>query len=149
MLMDWLGIGVLIIGVALLILVISLIKPLNKLAGVLDNLQQTTDSLPGTLTEITGQTTTILHTGNETIENVNNQVKEFQPLFKIVGDVGEASQQLTATALEKTMSLKQNTSAANELSHRKQYEGLFGLLSVIFYLSEKKKDIKKAIPESK
>ena len=147
--MDWLGIGVLIIGIALLILVIVLIRPLNKLAGLLGNLQQTTDNFPKILTEITGQTTTILHTGNETIENVNNQVKEFQPLFKIVGDVGEASQQLTATALEKTITLKQNTSAANELSHRKKYEGLFGLLSVIFYLSEKKKDIKDAIPESK
>ena len=147
--MDWLGIGVLIIGVALLILVIFLIKPLNKLAGVLDNLQQTTDSLPNILTEITGQTTTILHTGNETIGNVNNQVKGFQPLFEIVRDVGEASQQLTATALEKTMSLKQNTSAATEFLQRKRYEGLFGLLSVFFYLSQRKKDIKNALPESK
>ena len=147
--MDWLGIGVLIIGVALLILVFFLIKPLNKLTGILENLQQTTENLPSTLTEVTGQATTVLHTGNETIENVNKQVKEFQPLFQIVGDVGEASQQLTATALEKTISLKQNTSAANEFSHRKQYEGLFGLISVLFYLSEKKKDIKNVIPKSK
>lgn len=147
--MDWLGIGVLIIGIAFLMLVFFLIKPLNKISGVLDNLQKTTNNLPNTLTDITAQTTTILRTGNETIENVNNQVKEFQPLFKIVGDVGESSQQLTATALEKTMSLKQNTSAANELSHRKKYEGLFGLLSVIFYLSENKKVIKNTIPKSK
>lgn len=147
--MDWLGIGVLIIGIALLILVILLIRPLNKLAGVLDNLQKTTENMPETLTDITGQATTILNSGNKTIENVNNQVKEFQPLFKIVGDVGEASQQLTAKALDKTMSLKENTSAANEFSQRKQYEGLFGLASTLFYLSQKRKDIKNALPESK
>ena len=147
--MDWLGIGVLIIGIALLILVILLIKPLNKLAGVLDNLYKTTDNLPKSLTDITGQATTILQTGNETIENVNNQVNEFHPLFKIVGDVGEASQELTAKALDKTMALKENTSAATELSQRKQYEGLFGLASVLFYLSQKKKDIKDVLPESK
>ena len=147
--MDWLGIGVLVIGVALLILVFILIKPLNKLTGILENLQQTTEKLPNKLTEVTGQATTVLHTGNETIENVNNQVKEFQPLFQIVGDVGEASQQLTATALDKTMSLKQNTTAANDLSQRKQYEGIFGLLSVFFYLSQKRKDIKNALPKSK
>ena len=147
--MDWLGIGVLIIGIALLILVILLIRPLNKLAGALDNLQKTTDDFPKTLTDITGQATTILNSGNQTIENVNNQVKEFQPLFKIIGDVGEASQQLTAKALDKTMSLKENTSAANEFSQHKQYEGLFGLASVLFYLSQKINDIINALPKSK
>lgn len=145
--MDWLGIGVLIIGIALLILVIVLIRPLNKLAGVLDNLQKTTDTLPKTLTDITGQTTEILSTGNKTIENVNNQVKEFQPLFEIVGDVGAASQQLTAKALDKTISLKENTSAASDYTQRKQYQGLFGLASVLFYFSQRKKDIKNALPK--
>lgn len=145
--MDWLGIGLLIIGVSLLILVFFLIKPLNKLANVLDSLQQTTDKLPETLTDVSEQATAVLHSGNDAIENVNKQVNEFQPLFKIVRDVGEASQELTATALEKTVALKQNTSEANELVHRKQYEGLFGVLSMFYYLSQKKAEIKKALPK--
>lgn len=147
--MDWLGIGILIIGIAFLLLVFVLIKPLNKLSSLLGNLEKTTENLPNALTDITGQATTVLHTGNETIENVNNQVKEFRPLFQIVGDVGEASQQLTATALDKMMSLKQHTTAANEFAHHKQYEGLFGILSLFFYLSQKKKDIKNALSKSK
>lgn len=147
--MDWSGIGLLVIGIAFLVLVIFLIKPLNKLTNVLDSLQKTTDSLPNTMTDISKQATMVLHTGNDAIENVNTQVKDFQPLFQIVRDVGEASQQLTATALDKTMSLKQNTSAANEFAHRKQYEGLFGILSLFFYLSQKKKELKDALPKSK
>ncbi len=147
--MDWLGIGVLVIGVALLILVFILIKPLNKLAGVFESLQKTTDALPKTLTDITGQTTEIMKTSNQTIANVNNQVNEFQPLFEIVGDVGQASRNLTSVAVAKTMLLKEDTSAASEFTKEKQYQGLYGLASMLFYFSQKRKEMKNAIPKQK
>jgi len=140
--MDWLGIGVLLIGIALLVLVILLIKPLNKVTALLDGVQKTTDQLPNSFTDMTKQATTALQSGNEAIKTATNQVKELNPLFQIGRDVGEASQQLTEVALEKTMSLKQTTTEANEFAHRKQYEGLFGLLSFIFYFTQKKKEIK-------
>lgn len=147
--MDWLGIGVLVIGVALLILVIILIKPLSKLAGVFESLQKTTDALPKTLTDITGQTTEIMHTTNKTISNVNKQVNEFQPLFEIVGDVGQASRHLTSVAVAKTMTLKEDTTAASNFTQQKQYQGLYGLASMLFFFSQKRKEMKNSLPDQK
>jgi uncharacterized protein YoxC len=136
--MGLLEIGVLIIGIAFGVLVLFLIKPIKKLTDVLENLKNTTEKLPESLVTITDQTTSVLQEGNKTIENLNDQVKELRPIFEIVGDVGEASQELTHSTLQKTIALKQKTSDAVEFTNRKQYEGLFGLLSMIYYLSQNK-----------
>lgn len=146
--MDWLGIGVLLIGVALLILVIVLIKPLSRLSNVLASVQKTTDDLPEKLTDVTGQAKTVLQTGNETIANVNDQVHQVSPVFHVVHDIGEASRELTSAALDKTMAFKQQTSDAKDFSQRKKYEGLYGLLSLIYYFSQKKDALKKTLPTS-
>ena len=143
--MDWLGIGVLLIGIAFLVLVLFLIKPLRKLTDVMENLKKTTDNLPESFIKITEQTTNVLQEGNKTIEQVNDQVKELRPIFEIVGDVGEASQELTNNTLKKTIAFKQRTAEAVDFTHQKQYEGLFGLLAMIFYLSENKKILKKQL----
>ncbi|QUW22418.1 DUF948 domain-containing protein [Sporosarcina sp. Marseille-Q4063] len=136
--MGLLEIGVLIIGIAFAVLVLFLIKPIKKLTDVLENLKETTEKLPESFVTITDQTTSVLQEGNKTIENVNDQVKELRPIFEIVGDVGEASQELTNSTLQKTIAFKQRTSEAVEFTNRKQYEGLFGLMSMIYYLSQNK-----------
>ncbi|WP_210468846.1 DUF948 domain-containing protein [Sporosarcina sp. 6E9] len=147
--MGLLEIGVLIIGIAFAVLVLFLIKPIKKLTDVLDNLKKTTEKLPESFVTITDQTTSVLQEGNKTIENVNDQVKELRPIFEIVGDVGEASQELSHSTLQKTIALKQKTSNAVEFANRKKYEGLFGLLSMIYYLNQNKNILKEKISKTK
>jgi len=146
--MDWLGIGVLVIGIAFLILVVFLLKPLRKLSEVLESVQKTTDHLPETLTEITGQATMVLQTSNETIANVNSQVKEISPIFHIAGDVGVAARELTSSALDKTIAFKQKTSEGKEFSQSKKYQGLYGFLSLLYFFTQKKDEIKHTLPKS-
>ncbi|GKV68207.1 DUF948 domain containing protein [Sporosarcina sp. NCCP-2716] len=140
--MDWMGIGVLIIGIAFAVLVVILIKPLKNLGDVTENLKQTTAKLPHTVESVTGQAQLVLNTSNETIGNVNQQVNEITPLFQIVGDTGEAARSLTHSALEKSANLKTRTTEASGLSRRERYQGLYGLLSFLFYLQQNKKEIK-------
>lgn len=140
--MDWLGIGVLVIGVAFAVLVVILIKPLKKLGDVMENLKQTTDKLPAVMDDVTGQAQLVLNTSNETIGNVNQQVSEVTPLFKIVGDTGEAARSLTHSALQKSNSLKTKTTDAANLTRREKYQGLYGFLSFLFYLQQNKKEVK-------
>lgn len=147
--MDWVGIGVLIIGIAFAVLVIFLLKPLKKLSDVLESLQQTTDRLPEVLDDMTHQASDILQTSNTTLVNVNEQVNEISPLFHIVGDAGEASRKLTSAALDKANTLKQQTGSANEFVRREKYEGIYGLLSFLFFLSQRRKEIKETIPVPK
>ena len=147
--MGLLEIGVLIIGIAFAVLVLFLIKPIKKLTDVLEDLKKTTEKLPESFINVTEQTTALLQEGNKTIVQLNDQVKELRPIFEIVGDVGEASQELTNSTLKKTIALKQRTSEAADFSHQKQYEGLFGLLSMIYYLSENKKILKESITKNK
>ncbi|NYF25444.1 DUF948 domain-containing protein [Sporosarcina sp. JAI121] len=147
--MDWLGIGVLIIGIAFAVLVIFLLKPIKKLSDVLASLQQTTDLLPEVLDDVTHQASDILQTSNATLGNVNEQVNEISPLFHIVGDAGEASRKLTSAALDKTNTLKEQTGSAKEFVRREKYEGIYGLLSFVFFLSQRRKEIKETIPVTK
>jgi len=147
--MDWLGIGVLIIGIAFAILVIFLLKPIHKLASVLGSLQQTTDLLPKVLDDVTSQATTVLQAGNTTLANVNQQVTEISPVFHIIGDVGKEAEKFTSAALVKTTSLKQQTPGAKEFVTSKKYEGIFGLLSFCFFLSQKKHEISEKTPKMK
>ncbi|REB07408.1 DUF948 domain-containing protein [Sporosarcina sp. BI001-red] len=140
--MDWMGIGVLVIGIAFAVLVVILIKPLKNLGDVMENLKQTTEKLPNVMDDVTGQAQLILNTSNETIGNVNQQVNEITPLFKIVGDTGEAARSLTQSALSKTNTLKNNTGNAANLTRREKYQGLYGFLSFLFYLQQNKKEVK-------
>ena len=147
--MDWLGIGVLLLGIAFMVLVIMLIKPLKKISILLENVEKTTKQLPDSFVSITDQTISILKEGNDTIINVNNQVKELRPIFEIVNGIGVASQELTKDALEKTMALKQKTNQAASFTHQKQYEGLFGLLSLFYYISQKKNQLRSSLSNIK
>ena len=140
--MDWMGIGVLVIGIAFAVLVVILIKPLKNLGDVMENLKQTTEKLPNVMDDVTGQAQLVLNTSNETIGNVNQQVNEITPLFKIVGDTGEAARSLTQSALIKTNTLKENTADAANLTRREKYQGLYGFLSFLFYLQQNKKEVK-------
>ncbi|MBD7909476.1 DUF948 domain-containing protein [Sporosarcina gallistercoris] len=140
--MDWMGIGVLVIGIAFAVLVVILIKPLKNLGDVMENLKQTTEKLPNVVDDVTGQAQLVLNTSNETIGNVNQQVHEITPLFKIVGDTGEAARSLTQSALTKTNTLKENTANAANLTRRERYQGLYGFLSFLFYLQQNQKELK-------
>ena len=144
--MDWLGIGVLIIGIAFAVLVIFLLKPIKKLADVLKSLQQTTDRLPKVLDDVANQTSVILQTSNVTLGNVNEQVNEISPLFHVLGDAGEASRKLTSAALDKANTLKQQTGSAEEFVRREKYEGIYGLLSFLYFLFQRRKEIKETVP---
>lgn len=141
--MDWLGIGVLIIGIALLILVIVLIKPLMKLSTVLDSARQTTDRLPKLLDDGATQANDAFQQVNITLENVNRQMNTVHPLFQVIGDAGEASRQLSLQWLNKTATHKESSTETHALSNRKKYEGLYGVLSFIFYLSQKREELVK------
>lgn len=147
--MDWLGIGVLIIGITFAILVIFLLKPINKLASVLESLQKTTDHLPKVLDDVTSQASTVLQASNATLGNVNEQVSEISPLFHIVGEAGKAAEKLTSATLDKTTTLKQQTNGAKEFVTSKKYEGIFGLLSFLFFLSQKRQEISETMPKTK
>ena len=146
--MDWLGFGVLIIGIAFAALVIILIKPLGKLTNVLEGLEQTTRRLPSVLDDGANQANEAFGKVNDTLSNVNEQVKAVTPVFHIVKDAGEASQQLTSVALEKTMAMKQSTSEAKAFTTRKKYQGLYGILSFVFYISQQKQNLKNAFDKS-
>lgn len=146
--MDWLGIGVLIIGIAFAVLVIYLLKPIKKLASVLGSLQQTTDRLPKVLDDVTSQATTVLQASNTTLANVNQQVTDISPVFHIIGEVGKEAEKFTSAALDKTTSLKQQTTGAKEFVTSKKYEGIFGLLSFLFFLSQKRHEISEKMPKT-
>lgn len=146
--MDWLGFGVLIIGIAFAALVIILIKPLGKLTNAIEGLEETTKRLPSILGDSANQAHEAFGKVNDTLANVNEQVKSINPVFHIVKDAGEASRQLTSVALEKTIAMKKSTSEAQAFTERKKYQGLYGILSFIFYISQRKKDLKNAFDKS-
>ncbi|MCG3088877.1 DUF948 domain-containing protein [Sporosarcina cyprini] len=136
--MDWLGIGVLIIGVAFAVLVILLIKPINKLSATLNNVEKTTDQLPSLMKDVSQKTAELLDNGNSTLKQVNKSAKEIDPYFTIIGDVGEASHELTTTALHKANEWKTKTSVAKQFVQKEKYAGLLGVLSFFQFLKERK-----------
>ncbi|MEC5425979.1 DUF948 domain-containing protein [Virgibacillus sp. C22-A2] len=137
--MDWLGIGVLVIGLAFLVLVLLLIKPLNRLAGLFGSLQKTTDHLPQQVEEITTQAKAVLGSGNDALNQINNQVKELSPLFYIAGDIGRATNQMFASLAEAVIKMERTTAEANDLTHRKNLEGLYGVLTLGYYVFQRSK----------
>ncbi|AXI07657.1 DUF948 domain-containing protein [Oceanobacillus zhaokaii] len=132
--MTWLGIGVLVIGIALLVLVIVLIKPLLNLAGVLTSVQKTTDQLPNTVSDLTSQTKEVMGTSVETLNQVNTQIKELSPLFYTVGNLGRATNHLTSLVVNVADETKVKTESANQLTTNKNLEGLYGVLTLGYFL---------------
>jgi len=146
--MLWLGIGVTVIGVALLIISIILIKPLGKVSNLLDSLKVTTDKLPDTIDNVTSQATDVLHTTNSTINDVNGKVAELTPVFEILGDAGRASQKISLTAVEATDALKTNVIEGKHVNDKESLNGFYGLLSLGYYLYEKRKTIKETLKQT-
>ncbi|WP_249872596.1 DUF948 domain-containing protein [Oceanobacillus saliphilus] len=140
--MIWVGIGLIIIGIALMALVMFLIKPLNNLAGVFSSLQKTTDELPKTVENITSQTTKTLGTSVETLQQVNNQIKELSPLFHIIGDAGRATNQLTSSMVDAVDDMKLNTQRGKNITTGKNLEGFYGALTLGYLLFQKNKEMK-------
>ena len=136
--MLWLGIGVLVIGIALLLLAIILIKPLFKLAGVFSNLQKTTDTLPNQVNDITSQTTNAIGAGINTLNEINTQVKKLNPLFNIIGDVGQATNKLSSSIVSKVNAINNQTETAKSISTAKGLEGFYALIALTFLLFKRK-----------
>lgn len=141
--MIWLGIGIIIVGIAFLALVFLLIKPLNKLAGVLSSLQKTTDGLPQSMNEITTQVKETLGAGKDTLQQVNKQVKELSPIFYIVGDAGRATNQLSSSMVDAVMKMKDSTTEASDFTERNKLEGLYGALTLGYFIFQKGKQLSK------
>lgn len=137
--MDWIGIGVTVIGVAFLVLVIVLIKPLNKLAGVLGGLQKTTDNLPIQVDEMMSQAKDALQTGNDTLSQINTQIKELSPIFHTLGDAGRATNHLSTSIADKVMNVKTDTAEGRSFITKHDLEGLYGLGTLIYYIVQKRK----------
>lgn len=137
--MDWLGIGVLIIGIAFAVLVLFLIKPLNNLGNVLFSVQRTTDELPHNIDLLTNQAKDAVQTSTETLANVNKQVRELSPLFYIIGDVGRSTQKLSSTLVDTTTTMKNNTEDGKNFTRSHNLEGLYGALTLGYYLLQKRK----------
>ncbi len=146
--MDWMGIGLVIIAIAFSVLVLLLVKPLLKLSGLLVSMQKSTDRLPVLLDNVTKQTADILHLSNETLENVNKQVTAITPVFHMISDAGTESRQFTSATLEKVYAFKQRTAYANSFKDLRKYEGIYGLMTFIYILSQNKNKIKSALPNN-
>jgi len=147
--MDWLGIGVLVIGIALLIIAIVLIKPLNKVSDLIDSTKATTDKLPQTLDNITGQAEDVLQKANTTLSEVNGKVAQLTPMFEILGDAGRASREISSSAVEATLAMKNSTAEGREITDEKGLHGVYGGLALAYYLYEKRKAMKQIIQEAK
>jgi uncharacterized protein YoxC len=137
--MLWVGIGLIIIGIAFFGLVILLVKPLNKLAGVFSSLQETTDALPQNITEITSEVKDAIGSGKDTLHQVNEQLKELSPMFHIIGDAGRATNHLSSSMADAVMKLEGSTTEASEFTHRNKLEGLYGALTLGYFIFQRGK----------
>ncbi len=142
--MDFLGIGVFIIGIAFAIVSIFLIRALNNLAGVLGGVNKTVQQLPDQLDGLMKQTTNILHTGNDTLADVNEKIASLSPLFYIVGDIGESSRKLTSSMLDMSKSVKKSTHEGESKINEEGWRGIYGAIALTYYLSQKRKALKEA-----
>lgn len=136
--MIWVGIGLTIIGLALLALVGVLIKPLIKVSAVLDDVKKTTKELPQTVNDATAQVNEALHTGVDTLQQINIQLKELTPIFYLVGDVGRATQQLSSNMANAVEDFEEKETAS--FASRKNLEGLYGALTLGAMIFKKAKE---------
>ncbi|MFB5661319.1 DUF948 domain-containing protein [Alteribacillus sp. HJP-4] len=140
--MDLLGIGILIFGIAFAVLVIFLIKVLSNLTKVLADVDKTVEKLPEQLEEVMNQSELVIHNSNETILDLNEKLRALNPLFYIVGDAGEASRKLSSSLVDMTMSMKRNTEEGKEETQRRDLGGIYGVLALGYYLTQKRKTLK-------
>src|SRR5699024_6875510 len=114
--MVWLGIGVILIGIALLVIAIVLIKPLMNLASVLKNVEKITKTLTEDVQVITAPTKTVNDRNVNTLNEVNNQVKELSSIFYIIGDTGRAASQVRSNLLTAVGHMKEKIAESNDFA---------------------------------
>jgi len=136
--MVWVGIGLIIIGIAFLALVGILIKPLTKASAVLNDVKETTKDLPETVNGVTAQVNEALHTGVDTLQQINLQLKELTPIFYLVGDVGRATQQLSSNMVNVVEDFEEKEPPS--LASRKNLEGLYGAVTLGMMIFQKAKE---------
>ncbi|GLO64383.1 MULTISPECIES: DUF948 domain-containing protein [Oceanobacillus] len=137
--MIWIGIGLIIIGIAFLGIAGALFKPLMKLADLFQSVQKTTDQLPETVETITSQATDVLGTGIDTLQQVNQQIKELSPIFHLIGDAGRATNRLTSSVLKTADGLQEKTEEANAMIGSKNLQGIYGLATIGYFLATRNK----------
>ncbi|GAA0325020.1 DUF948 domain-containing protein [Oceanobacillus oncorhynchi subsp. oncorhynchi] len=135
---DWilivLGIGAVLIGVGLLAVAAFLFLKLGGAGKLIASAQKTTDQLPEQVEGITSQITDVLKTGNETLQQVNQQIKELSPLFYLVGDAGRATHNLSSSVLKTANQLQETTEEANMTIANKNLQGIYGLATIGYFL---------------
>lgn len=131
--MTWVGIGLIIIGIALLALSIFLVKPLAKVSSILSDLKKTTKDLPQVAENTTREVNDALHTGVDTLKEINGQLKELTPIFHLVGDVGRATHQIASNMVNAVEDFERKETIAS----RKNLEGLYGLVTLSIILFQK------------
>ena len=134
--MLWLGIGILVVGLALLIVAIVSIKPLFKLAGVLSNVQQTTKKLPENVDGIISDVSKGINQGLDTLSQVNGQIKQLNPFFQIIGDVGRATNQLSNSIVQKVY--HNDTGKTSTPVNLKGFYALIALVYLLFNFNKKR-----------
>lgn len=122
--MIWIGIGLIIIGLALIALTGILIKPLNKVAAILNDVKETTKDLPETVKDISNQANAALHTGVDTLQQLNGQLKELTPIFYLIGDVGRATHELSSKMVNAVEDFEQKETGT--FATRRNLESLYG-----------------------
>jgi|SRR5690625_1121834 len=137
--MDWVGIGVTVIGAAFLVLVILLIKPLRNLAGVFDNLKNTTAALPNQVEGVTAKATEAIQQGNEILHDVNEKVKELNPLFAIIGNIGRTLNALSSYILDVVSKVNTSTTPLlDRMLKREHMEALMSFATLGYLVFQKK-----------
>lgn len=136
--MIWVGIGLIIIGIALLALVGILIKPINKASAILSDVKETTEGLPETVNDIGSQANSALHTGVDTIQQINTQLKELTPIFYLVGDAGRATHQLSANMVAAVKDFERKDTET--FASRNNLEGWYGAATLGVMIFKKIKE---------
>ncbi|GIO23084.1 DUF948 domain-containing protein [Oceanobacillus sp. J11TS1] len=129
-----LGIGAVLIGLGLLAVSGFLFMKLGGLGKLIQSATKTTDQLPEKVDEITSQLTDILKTGNKTLHQVNQQIKELSPLFYLIGDAGRATHNMTSSVLKTANQLQEKTEEANLTIANKNLQGIYGLATIGYFL---------------
>lgn len=136
--MIWVGIGLIIIGIALLAGTVILIRPINKVSAILSDVKETTEGLPDTVNNVSEQANQALHTGVDTLQQINTQLKELTPIFYLVGDVGRATHHLSANMVNAVEEFEDKDTGT--FATRKNLEGLYGALTLGAMVFQKAKE---------
>ncbi|MFA1822942.1 DUF948 domain-containing protein [Virgibacillus oceani] len=138
--MDWVGIGVTVIGVAFLALVILLIKPLRNLTGVLANLKKTTATLPNQVGAVMTKAAEAIQQGKEMASEVNGKMKELNPLFAIIGNIGRTLNALSSYILNVVSKVNTSTTPLmDRMLKREHMEALLSFATLGYLVFQKKK----------